>query len=85
MKRSKLAWLTNGPPKDFQAARISDELAKQGALHIYGSTKQKIKVEKEDPNASYFDNVYCAPHCSTLWGRGVTEVGIGENTAFACQ
>ena len=75
----------NGPPKDFQAARISDELAKQGALHIYGSTKQKKKVKKEDPNASYFDNVYCAPHCSTLWGRGVTEVGIGENTAFACN
>ena len=43
-----------------------------------------LNVEKEDPNASYFDNVYCATR-STLWGRGVTEVGIGENTAFACN
>ena len=75
----------NGPPVDFQVARISDELAKQGALHVYGSTKEKKKNNEMDPDASYFDNVYCATHCSTLWGRGVTEVGIGENTAFACN
>ena len=73
----------NGPPKKGEIKKISDELSKLGAKHVYGSTKQKKKTEVEDPDASAFDDIYCAPHCSSLWGRGVTQVGIGENTCFA--
>ena len=73
----------NGPPQKTKPGKISDELAKLGARHVYGSTTEKKAVIKEDPDASAFDDIFCAPHCSTLWGRGVTEVGIGENTCFA--
>lgn len=53
------------------------------ALMVRDHTGKLVLAGSKRDNTSPFDGLVCAELCASLWARGVTKVGIGENTAFA--
>ncbi len=64
------------PTSNAAGARSGDVMARDhtGKMVLTGSLR-----DQQSP----FDGLVCAPLGAALWARGVTQVGVGENTAFA--
>ena len=61
----------------------NSEKADPDAMMVRDHTGKLVLAGSKRDNQSPFDGLVCAELCASLWARGVTKVGIGENTAFA--
>jgi Ca2+-binding EF-hand superfamily protein len=75
------------------AASVADELAgtsskskeedKSDDMMVRDHTGKLVLAGSKKDHTSPFDGLVCAELGCSLWARGVTKIGIGENTAFA--